>query len=120
MSYTGRNPFAAPSSERAVRIPASGPERPPAAAMAGSAARTSAGSRRSAAVSAAKAPPFAASGSSPYEEMPDVLEAAGPREVDGRVLPVVVEALLTADVTDPGVGDDDTGEPSRRFEKSGC
>jgi hypothetical protein len=53
-----------------------------------------------------------------HEQVPDVLEAAGPREVDGRVLPVVVEALETADVTDPGVGDDDSGQSPWRVEKS--
>ncbi len=49
--------------------------------------------------------------------MPDVLEAAGPREVDGRVLAVVVEALEPPDVTDLGVGDDDPGESPWHLEK---
>ncbi len=65
MSYTGRKPFAAPSSDSAVRIPDNGPDVPLAAATAGNAVRTSSGSRRSAAVSAAKAALRSASGSSP-------------------------------------------------------
>ncbi|GAA3215696.1 hypothetical protein GCM10020256_17430 [Streptomyces thermocoprophilus] len=53
------------------------------------------------------------------EQMPHVLEASGPREFDGRVLTVVVEALQAADVADLGVGDDDTGKTSRHLDAGG-
>jgi hypothetical protein len=44
--------------------------------------------------------------------MPDVLEGACLRELDGRVLAVVIEPLAPPDVPDLGVGDDDAGESS--------
>ena len=42
------------------------------------------------------------------EEVPDVFEGAGLGQLDRVVLAVVVEALEAADVTDVGLGDDDT------------
>jgi hypothetical protein len=51
--------------------------------------------------------------------MPDVLEATGLREFDGRVLTVVVEALEPPDVTQLGVGDDDARESSRYVDRGG-
>lgn len=51
--------------------------------------------------------------------MPDVLEAAGLREFDGRVLAVVVKALASPYVTDLGVGDDDARESPRYVDQSG-
>lgn len=51
--------------------------------------------------------------------MPDVLEAAGLREFDSRVLAVVIEALASPDISDLGVGDDDSGESSRYVDERG-
>lgn len=53
------------------------------------------------------------------QEMPDVLETAGLREFDRRVLAVVVEALQPPDVTQLGVGDDDARESSRYVDRGG-
>lgn len=39
--------------------------------------------------------------------MPDVLESAGLREFDGRVLAIVIEALDAPDITQCCVGDND-------------
>lgn len=44
-------------------------------------------------------------------EEPDVLETAALRQFDRRILPVVVEALASAHVSDSRVGDDHAGEP---------
>lgn len=52
-------------------------------------------------------------------QVPDVLEAAGPRQLDRRVLPVVVEALSAPDVTERGIRDDDTGEAPGDVERCG-
>ncbi len=43
-------------------------------------------------------------------QVPDVLETAGLRQFDRRVLTVVVEALAAPDVSEGGIGDDDTRE----------
>lgn len=53
-------------------------------------------------------------------QMPHVLEAAGLREIDGGVLAIVMEALPAPDVTQGGVGDDDTRQTSRHMHKGGC
>ena len=57
-----------------------------------------------------------------HEQKPHLFEGAGPRELDGGVLPVVVETLVTPDITDLGVGDDDVREAGRRDQHSshGC
>jgi hypothetical protein len=52
-------------------------------------------------------------------QVPDVLEAAGPREVDSRVLAIVIKAFQPPDVTEFGVGDDDTREASRHVDGGG-
>ena len=49
----------------------------------------------------------------PEEEMPHVLERPLLGQVDGRVLAVVEEALLPADVADRGLGHHDALEPGR-------
>ena len=46
--------------------------------------------------------------------MPSVLEGAVARDLRGVVLAIVEEALLPANVTDRGVGDDQAGQSSRR------
>ncbi len=48
------------------------------------------------------------------EQVPHVLERPAPVQLDGVVLPVVVETLQAADVTDPGVRDDHPLEPRGR------
>ena len=77
--------------------------------MAGSTAATLGGDRRAAAAtSAAKARALVGVGQVALEQQePHVLERPLLGQVDGRVLAVVVEALLAADVADLGVGDDD-------------
>jgi hypothetical protein len=66
MSYTGRKPFAAPSSDSAVRMPDSGPDVPLAAATAGSAARTSVGQPAQCGGLGGEGGALFASGSSPW------------------------------------------------------
>lgn len=51
--------------------------------------------------------------------MPDVLETAGLREFDSRVLTVVIEPLASPDISDLCVGDDDSGESSRYVDERG-
>jgi hypothetical protein len=47
------------------------------------------------------------------QEVPDLLDRAGAGQVDGAELPVVVEALLAADVAEARGGDDDAGQSGR-------
>ena len=49
------------------------------------------------------------------QQVPHVLERAAAREVDGAVLPVVVEAFEPAHVADGGVGDDEAFEAFRHL-----
>ena len=111
MSWVGRQPSSAASSETAVRSTSSGAPR---RQMAGSTVRRPGGRARRRRTSAPKAAEAAASGSSPSEqEVPDVLQGALLGQLDRRVLPVVEEALLTAHVADRRLGHDHALEPGR-------
>ncbi len=50
-------------------------------------------------------------------QVPDVLEGAGRRQLDGGVLAVVVKALDAPDVTQLGLGDDDARKPTGRVDR---
>ena len=77
-------------------------------------ASTSPGISRSGATRARNASRSACVGSVALEhQVPDVLDRALLREVDGVVLAVVVEALEAAYVADVGLGDDHALEPAR-------
>ena len=53
------------------------------------------------------------------DELPRRLEGAAVREVQGGHSSIVVEALVTTDVPDRGLGDDDIRETSRDVDESG-
>ena len=114
MSWVGRHPSSAPSSDtaraqdverRARRRPAPGASRP-----------APRGCHASTGHLGGEPPRPGASGSSPVEEeLPHVLERALGGQLGGRVLPVVEEALLPADVAHGRLGHDDPLEPARHL-----
>ena len=116
-SMVGRMPRLAATSESVVRRPSIGLlER----AIAGSTGTTLAGSARKGATSAAKTSRSAwLAGRAPsIKQAPDVLERSTLGQLDRRVLAVVVEALVAADVAHLGVGHDHALQPSGHLRRT--